>query len=747
MIFSKDTVVIGGNQIWTPTVTVIDSVKKSFDSIMKRIFANGEQGAYYDPNDLTDEKINWRKNMVQSSTMPELYMRNYTVAAAPDASHKLTATVASGGGYPLGRFDSYPIGTTSPNNSTIYRSVEVKEDTAHIIRFGAAADNSAVILNLKTQVVLRNVANLPLTMTKLADGFTRIELFDYRQTFSTVGLSNLLGWGVSQATALIEESTQVGTSIFMRKPSFVVLSGENYTAPAFQEIITADVSFMKAFPNHTLFQDIAGTIPVTAQMQPVGLMLDKSKGVVGTELNNNNFDVNLDGWGVGNNAQATIVNKEANVTLHGSLTATSNNWFYLRGNYIQNTYYVVEFDATYVSGGNLQCGVGYNAALTVQSSANGGYKTRYRCIVTGTNNTSLGLLTFGASTANSVWKIDNVSFKPIFGNHAYQSVSTSRALLKQSPILGNELVVNSEFNTDVSGWTSVLVDTEIVFNKVKITVKNTGGRLVQGIPTVVGKVYQISWKSEAIVGMPAVRLGNSSGAFDVFNDTNAVGNKSRIFTATSTTTFVSLTAASTNDSAYFDSITVKEITGYYTDRNYIETDGIDDFLQTNSIDFTATDKVSVLTGVRKLSDASVQMIAELSSGNQNTNMFSLLRGAGSTEYVQSFLRASASGAYCTVNNAAYAAPTSLVVAAKYDISGSSKQVMQINSKVAATSLINVGVGNFGNYPLYIGRRGGTSLPFSGHIYGLIVLGRLATDTETAAIEKEFAKRMGVTLSV
>ena len=46
-----------------------------------------------------------------------------------------------------------------------------------------------------------------------------------------------------------------------------------------------------------------------------------------------------------------------------------------------------------------------------------------------------------------------------------------------------------------------------------------------------------------------------------------------------------------------------------------------------------------------------------------------------------------------------------------------------------------------------GRRGGTSLPFNGHIYGLIGIGRLTTDAETIALEKSIAKNTGVTLSV
>ena len=58
-----------------------------------------------------------------------------------------------------------------------------------------------------------------------------------------------------------------------------------------------------------------------------------------------------------------------------------------------------------------------------------------------------------------------------------------------------------------------------------------------------------------------------------------------------------------------------------------------------------------------------------------------------------------------------------------------------------------GTGNYGNYPLYIGRRGGAALPFNGHIYGLIGIGKLVSDNEIVNIEKELAKRVGVTLNV
>ena len=48
----------------------------------------------------------------------------------------------------------------------------------------------------------------------------------------------------------------------------------------------------------TLYQDAAGTTPVTAVEQPVGLMLDRSRGLVlGSELvTNGTFDTDTTGW-------------------------------------------------------------------------------------------------------------------------------------------------------------------------------------------------------------------------------------------------------------------------------------------------------------------------------------------------------------------------------------------------------------------------------------------------------------------
>lgn len=175
---------------------------------------------------------------------------------------------------------------------------------------------------------------------------------------------------------------------------------------------------------------------------------------------------------------------------------------------------------------------------------------------------------------------------------------------------------------------------------------------------------------------------------------------------------------------------------------YLEFDGSDDFLQTSNIDFTATDKVSLFAGVRKLSDAATGMVVELSSSaNVNDGSFHLYQTTGSRFQFASRGTVAVS-APLVVNNA----PLSTVIDGFGDISADTTElrVNAVNKNQVSTEQ---GTGNYGNYPLYIGRRGGTSVPFNGHIYGLIGIGKLTSENETRALEKTIAKNIGVTLNV
>lgn len=184
-----------------------------------------------------------------------------------------------------------------------------------------------------------------------------------------------------------------------------------------------------------------------------------------------------------------------------------------------------------------------------------------------------------------------------------------------------------------------------------------------------------------------------------------------------------------------------------TGANYLEFDGTDDFLQTSNIDFTGTDKVSLFAGVRKLGNSSPAVVYELSgSWGVNPGTFALLAPSyvGGVGYTATARLDIAD----TVNQQAiitsgYSSPVSSVITSLL----ATDTKLRVDGVLKVTNNANKGTGNYGNYPLNIGRRGGASLPLNGHIYGLIGIGKLVSDSETVAIEKELAKHVGVTLNV
>ena len=177
-------------------------------------------------------------------------------------------------------------------------------------------------------------------------------------------------------------------------------------------------------------------------------------------------------------------------------------------------------------------------------------------------------------------------------------------------------------------------------------------------------------------------------------------------------------------------------------------DGTDDGMVTNSIDFSATDKMSVFAGVRKLSDAARGMVVELTTGT--TNSFQL--NAPSSPTTDQYLWGSqGSGSVSTAKvTSGYLAPTTNVLTGLGNISGDSA-ILRINGTQAASSPADQGTGNYANASLYIGRRGGSTLPFNGRLYSLIVTGKLASAAEIASTEnwveaKTFGKDMNYVYS-
>lgn len=177
---------------------------------------------------------------------------------------------------------------------------------------------------------------------------------------------------------------------------------------------------------------------------------------------------------------------------------------------------------------------------------------------------------------------------------------------------------------------------------------------------------------------------------------------------------------------------------------YLAFDGTDDFLVTNSINFTSTDELNLFAGFRRTGTASlVGMLLEFSPHtSSNTGAF-YISAPDSTQYLKSIAFASKGTSLSRTPILDYIEP-SVVVSAQAKISTDTNTV-RLNGAQQASSTADQGTGNYGNYPLYIGRRAGNSLSFNGHIYSLIGVGRLTTESETTNLEKAIAKNVGVAL--
>jgi hypothetical protein len=175
--------------------------------------------------------------------------------------------------------------------------------------------------------------------------------------------------------------------------------------------------------------------------------------------------------------------------------------------------------------------------------------------------------------------------------------------------------------------------------------------------------------------------------------------------------------------------------------HYLVFDGVDDFLSTGRIDFTSTDKITNINGVYK-SDDTARIIFELSSNsNYNNGAFYLVSGLNSGFTWGELSRGDATLSVGLVAGVSNAAPDLAVISATHDIAGDLSRLWR-NGVKGTDGTADKGNGNFGNYPLYIGARGGGSTFFNGRIYGLIVRGAASTAQQIRDAEAWMNARTG-----
>jgi hypothetical protein len=563
----------------------------------------------------------------------------------------------------------------------------------------------------------------------------------------------------------------------------------------------------------SLFQESTGVTPMaavgTVADQPVGLMLDKSKGLaLGAELVTNGdggtFDSSIAGITATSGANVSrdttvfplgglkvisagvnsgaliqsftmVVGQQYKVTatLYAPSTNTSSNSASLSFNPV---------------GGPISDGVQVSIENTAQT-------LMFVFTATSTSHNIYGWvldkrgLAWGA--VGDVAYFDNISVKQIAGNHAFQATSANRPILSARV----NLLTKTEDFSDGAAWSISEVTaiggtlTEVstsnqhqmyrqvtvaANNSIQLAVKLSSGtrRYVQvilnnstnnmGITVdtvgwvITNTVTDATWTATS----PATLILNSDGTYTatIFGSCTTANPYIILCGATSATgalrpTYIGTGATiitkgidlrPTNSGALLPPYQRVNTASDYDSVGfplYLKCNGSSSAMSTNSIDFTATDKMTVVTGVRKLSDAARGLIFEFGSAGILGGFFvGAPPAASDPRYSCQFIGTSSSGG---TSSGVHIAPETNVVTVTDTISDSLTQI-RINAALEASNATLQGTGNFGNYPLYLFARAGTSLFFNGQFYGAIIRGAQSDTASVTQTENYMATKTGIT---
>jgi hypothetical protein len=519
----------------------------------------------------------------------------------------------------------------------------------------------------------------------------------------------------------------------------------------------------------TLFQDAAGTTPVTAVEQPVGLQLDLSKGLVpGPELvTNGNFSGGTTGWTyfVGGTSTASISGGQATITKGSGIAYIAQSLL------VQNTVYSCTLDIVSITGtASVQNGNG---------ASYGSFTTAGTKTFTFMHNVANANMYLSADSGTVVF--DNVSIKQVAGNHRFQTTSANRPVVSARV---NLLTKTEQF--DDAAWVkqsaSITPNSILAPNGTLTADKHTStgttsniyqipGTFISGVNYTLSRYVKAGSRSFCTVALH----GLADAYFDLtnltysFSGTGAVsasiedvGDGWRKVSATyvwgSGTTYrayfamassLSSQVVSVNDDIYLwgadlrvtnqgvglpvyqrvNTSTDYDSTGFPI---YIKPNGSNQFMQTNSINFTATDKMTVWQGVRKLSDAAFSPFIELSaSAGANIGAFNM-SAPGSTG-VADYGFSSRGTAGAEAKASGYAAPITNVLTGIGNISGDLVN-LRVNGALVSQSTADQGTGNYGNWPAYFYARNAVSNFFGGNDYGSIARGAASTAAQITAGE-------------
>jgi len=174
-------------------------------------------------------------------------------------------------------------------------------------------------------------------------------------------------------------------------------------------------------------------------------------------------------------------------------------------------------------------------------------------------------------------------------------------------------------------------------------------------------------------------------------------------------------------------------------RAYLLFDGIDDHFFASAIDLTTVNKMTVISGVKRLSNAAGGIIAELGTNGAQAGIFTMADPITSS---LGWLYRSRGTLAATAQQATIdAAPQTSVLTGVSDIAAPMCQIRR-NGTLMISDPQSQGTGNYGNNIMVIGSRNGASLFFNGHLYGLIVRAAASTANELTTAEEWMNAKTG-----
>ena len=228
-------------------------------------------------------------------------------------------------------------------------------------------------------------------------------------------------------------------------PGCTVIGGQQNLTQLIKSLFSNNEVGFAYDPNDltTLYRDEAGIIPVTAAGQPVGLVLDKSEGLVlGSEsIVNGTFESGLqyatkfDGngsastWTLNTNQPISGI-QDGLLTVTAAGTDRPGISFTRKEGSVVGAVYELSFDYSVKSGPIILSRV-YTGSGTVLLDKNLSGKGKFSIKFRSTGVAFEDVVYFSRSLG--VVQIDNFSVKRVLGNHAYQTTSAQRPLLVANP--------------------------------------------------------------------------------------------------------------------------------------------------------------------------------------------------------------------------------------------------------------------------------------------------------------------------